>query len=76
MRFLGSSVVLDELAGNSSFVQARATSIRTGLPGAIFRFAAQEDIHDVFASDTGFLDLTERIYVGSINSCRRSDSSF
>ena len=57
------SVVLDALAGNNSFVQARATAIRTGLPGAIFRFAAQGDIHDVFNSETGFLDLTERIYV-------------
>jgi len=45
-------------------VQARATSIRTGVPNAIFRGAAQDPngLQSVFDNSDGFLDLTNAVY--------------
>ena len=46
-------------------VQARASSIRSGIPNAIFRQAQQAPggLSSVFADPNGFLTYTESIYV-------------
>lgn len=56
-------------SGNS-FVQARAVATRSGVPGAIFRFASQQERgpESVFERSgdnevNSFLDITRRVYV-------------
>jgi hypothetical protein len=50
---------------NTTFIQARATAMRSGVSGAIFRFAAQmENGHQpTFDLSNGFLDITKPVYV-------------
>lgn len=47
------------------FIQARATATTNGVPGAIFRFAAQSPggADAVFSADNSFLDITSTVYV-------------
>ncbi|KAL6310219.1 hypothetical protein BKA93DRAFT_888841 [Sparassis latifolia] len=49
---------------NDTFVASRAVSIQTGVPGSIFRFALQTDpsLSSFFASETGFLNITNKVY--------------
>ncbi|KAL4247888.1 hypothetical protein ABKN59_007467 [Abortiporus biennis] len=69
-------VLLDQLAGNNAFVQARATAIRSGIPGAIFRFAstslAGTTLNQLFDSPDGFLSLTDRIYTQHLSVSAKS----
>ncbi|KAJ3813111.1 hypothetical protein F5876DRAFT_74183 [Lentinula aff. lateritia] len=46
------------------FIQARATATTNGVPGAIFRFAAQSPggADAVFSADNSFLDITNTVY--------------
>ncbi|KAJ3929634.1 MAG: hypothetical protein NXY57DRAFT_1015895 [Lentinula lateritia] len=46
------------------FIQARATATTNGVPGAIFRFAAQSPggADAVFSADNSFLDITSTVY--------------
>jgi len=48
------------------FVEARAIATRIGVSGAIFRLASQQPNGpaSVFSNTTGFLDLTNQVYVG------------
>lgn len=57
------SVLLDGLAAGKRFVEARATSISSGIPGAIFRLASQQGLQREFDDETGFFTLTDKIYV-------------
>lgn len=54
----------------NTFVQARATATRSGVPGAIFRFASQQPNGpgSVFENG-GFLDITRRVYVRPFLAC-------
>ncbi|KAJ3743101.1 hypothetical protein DFH05DRAFT_1286624 [Lentinula detonsa] len=46
------------------FIQARATATTNGVPGAIFRFAAQSPggVNAVFSAANPFLDITNTVY--------------
>jgi hypothetical protein len=58
------SVVFD-VSSSDRFVQARATAINSEVPGAIFRFAAQQPggPQTTFDQVNGFLDITNHVYV-------------
>ena len=60
------SVILNQFADNRPFVQARATAIRSGIPGAVFRLASQQPggLEAEFSNETAFFQLTDKIYVG------------
>ena len=51
------------MAGNNTFIQARATAIRSGIPGAMFRLGSQPERGglDAFFSDP--FNITNEIYV-------------
>jgi hypothetical protein len=57
--------VVFDTSSADKFVQARATSINSGIPGAIFRFATQQlnGAQATFDDPSGFLDITKRVYV-------------
>jgi hypothetical protein len=57
-------VVFDE-TGSNPFVQARATAVNNGVPGAVFRFASQlaGGPESTFDDPTGFFNITQRVYV-------------
>ncbi|EIN06901.1 hypothetical protein PUNSTDRAFT_54242 [Punctularia strigosozonata HHB-11173 SS5] len=48
----------------NSFVKARQTATSSGVPGAVFRFAVQQDGtgQSTFSDPNGFLTLTQNIY--------------
>jgi hypothetical protein len=52
-------------SNNNTFIQARATTVRSGVPSAIFRFAAQmtNGLQSTFDLPNGFLDITKTVYV-------------
>jgi len=56
------AVVFDN--SNNSFIQARATAVNNGVPGAIFRYASQlaGGPESTFADPSGFLNITQKVY--------------
>ncbi|KAJ7444923.1 hypothetical protein FB451DRAFT_74483 [Mycena latifolia] len=51
-------------SSNDTFVEARATSIRAGVSGAIFRFASQSSggVQPSFDDPNGFLNITVQVF--------------
>ncbi|KAJ7641417.1 hypothetical protein FB45DRAFT_900170 [Roridomyces roridus] len=56
------------------FIEARATGIKIGVPGAIFRNASQQinGLQSVFDLPNGFLDLTRKVYTMHLAVAARS----
>jgi len=67
-------VLLSDLAGNNTFIQARATAIRSGIPGAMFRLASQseEGLGFYFSNPDGFLNLANTIYTQHLSVSAKS----
>ncbi|CAL1702679.1 unnamed protein product [Somion occarium] len=65
-------VLLDGLAAGKRFVEARATSISSGIPGAIFRLASQQGLQREFDDETGFFTLTDKIYTQHLSVSAKS----
>jgi hypothetical protein len=63
--FSASRVLFDAPNPNNSFSQARALAVRSGVPGAIFRFASLRagGVESTFVDDNGFLNITQSVYV-------------
>lgn len=58
-----------DTSSSDKFVQARATAINSGIPGAIFRFATQQPNgpQATFDDPNGFLDITNHVYVNNFS---------
>ncbi|KAI0077976.1 hypothetical protein K474DRAFT_1661006 [Panus rudis PR-1116 ss-1] len=68
------AVLLDSLAGNNSFIQARATSVRAGIPGAAFRLASQDPrgLDAEFDDETAFFRMINKIYTQHLSVSAKS----
>jgi hypothetical protein len=65
-------VVFDN--STNPFIQARATATKAGVPGAIFRFAAQKPggLSPVFDDLNGFLNITRLVYTQHLSIVAKS----
>jgi len=61
-------------SNNNTFIQARATTVRSGVPSAIFRFAAQmtNGLQSTFDLPNGFLDITKTVYTQHLSIAAKS----
>ncbi|KAL0062545.1 hypothetical protein AAF712_010584 [Marasmius tenuissimus] len=59
---------------NNTFIDARGTAAKAGIPGAVFRAASQRQngLQAEFDSANGFLDLTDKIYTQYLSLAAKS----
>ncbi|KAJ8091850.1 hypothetical protein PM082_021086 [Marasmius tenuissimus] len=59
---------------NNTFIDARGTAAKAGIPGAVFRAASQRPngLQAEFDSANGFLDLTDKIYTQYLSLAAKS----